>query len=93
MEQHCGVDSERVTPACEINDGVDYVPTRASVLFGHHFSSIAGAGPIVGPLFGSTNQLLAALALFLVDSEVRPTAAGIPGASKGGLTHYLRAIN
>lgn len=33
-----------------MRDGVDYVPTRAPVLFGHHFSSIAGAGPIVGPI-------------------------------------------
>lgn len=37
------------TPAEEINDGVDYVPTKPLVLFGHHFASIAGAGPIVGP--------------------------------------------
>ncbi len=37
------------TPAKTINDGVDYVPSKASVVFSHHFSSIAGAGPIVGP--------------------------------------------
>ena len=53
LEQRCGVDSARETPACAINDGVDYVPTRASVLFGHHFSSIAGAGPIVGPIIAA----------------------------------------
>jgi len=53
LEQRCGVDPDRKTPACEINDGVDYVPTRASVLFGHHFSSIAGAGPIVGPVIAA----------------------------------------
>ncbi len=40
-----------ITPAEEINDGVDYVPTKPLVLFGHHFASIAGAGPIVGPTF------------------------------------------
>ncbi len=39
-----------ITPAYEINDGVDYVPSPTPVLFGHHFSSIAGAGPIVGPI-------------------------------------------
>lgn len=50
LERHCGIEPDRETPACAINDGVDYVPTRASVLFGHHFSSIAGAGPIVGPI-------------------------------------------
>lgn len=37
------------TPATEINDNIDYVPTKPSVLFGHHFASIAGAAPIVGP--------------------------------------------
>jgi carbon starvation protein len=42
-------DSDEVTPAVEINDGVDYVPTKKHVLFGHHFSSIAGAAPILGP--------------------------------------------
>ena len=54
LEARCGIDPTRETPACEINDGVDYVPTRASVLFGHHFSSIAGAGPIVGPIIAAS---------------------------------------
>ncbi|WP_069651098.1 carbon starvation CstA family protein [Caloranaerobacter ferrireducens] len=40
------------TPSHIINDGVDYVPTRKSILFGHHFTSIAGTGPIVGPAIG-----------------------------------------
>jgi carbon starvation protein len=43
------VDPNRRTPACEINDGVDFVPSRKSLVFGHHFTSIAGTGPIVGP--------------------------------------------
>lgn len=37
------------TPACEYEDGIDFVPTRKEVIFGHHFTSIAGTGPIVGP--------------------------------------------
>ncbi len=37
------------TPAHEFQDGVDYVPTNKYVLFGHHFTSVAGAAPIVGP--------------------------------------------
>ena len=45
-----GVDPERITPAHTCNDGIDYVPARRPVLFGHHFASIAGAGPIVGPV-------------------------------------------
>ncbi len=44
-----GVDEHRPTPATTINDGVDFVPTKPLVLFGHHFASIAAAGPIVGP--------------------------------------------
>jgi carbon starvation protein len=43
------VDGTHVTPAVEVNDGIDYVPTKKFVLFGHHFASIAGGGPIIGP--------------------------------------------
>ncbi|MCD6195891.1 MAG: carbon starvation protein A [Staphylothermus sp.] len=42
-------DSSRETPAKRLYDGVDYVPANKYVLYGHHFASIAGAGPIVGP--------------------------------------------
>ncbi len=38
-----------VTPAHEVNDGIDYIPTNKVVLWGHHFTSVAGAAPIVGP--------------------------------------------
>lgn len=44
-----GQDDARPTPAVTRNDGVDYVPTRPHVLFAHHFSAIAAAGPILGP--------------------------------------------
>ncbi|MFQ6007353.1 MAG: carbon starvation protein A [Candidatus Zixiibacteriota bacterium] len=47
-----GETAGRPTPAVEINDGKDFVPTRPSVLFAHHYSTIAGAGPIVGPTLG-----------------------------------------
>ncbi len=40
---------DEVTPAHELNDGVDFVPSNKHVLFGHHFASIAGAAPIIGP--------------------------------------------
>ncbi len=40
---------DELTPANEINDGVDFVPSQKHVLFGHHFASIAGAAPIIGP--------------------------------------------
>lgn len=44
------LDDARVTPAAERNDGVDFVPTRPFYLLGQHFSAIAAAGPIVGPI-------------------------------------------
>jgi carbon starvation protein len=50
LEKQWGVDPKRVTPAHELEDGMDYVPSKAQVLMGHHFSSIAGAGPINGPI-------------------------------------------
>ena len=43
------LDDSFVTPAHELRDGVDYVPTNKVVLWGHHFTSVAGAAPIVGP--------------------------------------------
>jgi len=43
---------EATTPACEQEDGLDYVPTKKGIIFGHHYTSIAGTGPIVGPAIG-----------------------------------------
>lgn len=43
------LDATRPTPAHQMRDGIDYIPTRVPVLFGHHFASIAGLGPILGP--------------------------------------------
>lgn len=51
IERLYGADPSRNTPATEKYDGVDYVPAKHwTVLFGHHFSSIAGAAPVVGPI-------------------------------------------
>ncbi|MFC1586794.1 carbon starvation protein A [Planctomycetota bacterium] len=47
-----GQDDDFKTPAHEFKDGIDYVPSNKHVLFGHHFTSIAGAAPIVGPALG-----------------------------------------
>lgn len=43
---------EAAVPSRELQDGIDYVPTRRGIIFGHHFTSIAGTGPIVGPAIG-----------------------------------------
>lgn len=50
LSKKWGVDPSKATPAHTMEDGVDYVPAKAPVLMGHHFSSIAGAGPINGPI-------------------------------------------
>ena len=50
LSEQWGVDDTKTTPAHELEDGMDYVPAKAPVLMGHHFSSIAGAGPINGPI-------------------------------------------
>lgn len=50
LAKEWGIDPNRKTPAHTKYDGVDYVPAKAPVLIGHHFASIAGAGPIVGPI-------------------------------------------
>jgi carbon starvation protein len=50
LAKKLGVDPKNKTPAHTMRDDVDYVPTRAPVLLGHHFASIAGAGPIIGPI-------------------------------------------
>ena len=48
-----GLDARRQTPAWKHNDGLDYVPTHPTVLYGHHFAAIAGAGPLVGPVLAA----------------------------------------
>ncbi|HPL17174.1 MAG TPA: carbon starvation protein A [Spirochaetota bacterium] len=52
IEKNFDVDGTHKTPAVEFEDGVDYVPTHKIVIFGHHFASIAGGGPIIGPCVG-----------------------------------------
>lgn len=48
-----GLDNKNKTPAHTMTDGIDYVPAKAPVLMGHHFASIAGGGPILGPIQAS----------------------------------------
>ena len=50
MARVYGLDNGKSTPAERLNDGMDYCPAHPAVVLGHHFSSIAGAGPIVGPI-------------------------------------------
>ncbi|MHB8902128.1 MAG: carbon starvation CstA family protein [Thermoguttaceae bacterium] len=53
LERRLNIDNTQPTPSHTDYDGVDRVPAHPAVLFGHHFSSIAGAGPIVGPIIAA----------------------------------------
>ena len=61
-----GVDKTRSCPSHTQNDGIDYVPAHPAVLFGHHFASIAGAGPIVGPILAALTGWLPAMLWILL---------------------------
>lgn len=66
-------DSNKV-PSVELEDGVDFVPTKKEVIFGHHFASIAGTGPIVGPAIAVIWGWLPALIWVFVGSIVMGAA-------------------
>lgn len=53
ISRQLNLDDKHAVPSEYMYDGTDYVPARTPVLFGHHFSSIAGAGPIVGPVLAA----------------------------------------
>jgi len=63
-----GINPSCKTPAVEMEDGMDYVPTSPSVVFGHEFASIAGAGPINGPIIAAMFGWLPALLWLLAGS-------------------------
>lgn len=71
------LDDRRVTPAVRLNDGSDYHPTHSLVLFGHHFASIAGAGPLIGPVLAAQFGYLPGFLWILV------------GAVFGGAVHDM----
>lgn len=62
------LDPDAVVPSVEKNDGVDFVPTAKSIVFGHHFTSIAGTGPIVGPALAVMWGWVPALVWVLIGS-------------------------
>jgi carbon starvation protein len=60
------LNKNRATPAMVYDDGRDFVPTNRSVLFGHHFAAIAGAGPLVGPILAAQLGYLPSMLWILV---------------------------
>lgn len=85
-----GVDPNSKTPAYEMEDGVDYTPSAPSVVFGHQFASIAGAGPINGPIqaaiFGWVPVLLWVLIGGLFFGAVQDFAAMFASVRNKGRT-------
>lgn len=86
LQNKRGIDSKAKTPAYELEDGVDYVPADTNVVFGHQFASIAGAGPINGPIqaaiFGWLPVLLWIPMVFMM--AVTFTALGMTICKLGG---------
>ena len=82
----------RVTPACSMSDGVDYVPAKAPFLLGQHFSAIAAAGPIVGPILaGLWFGWLPAL-LWIVFGAIFLGAVHDFSSLVGSVRHQARSI-
>jgi len=91
-------DPKRATPAKMYMDGVEFMPTSKNVLFGYQFKSIAGAGPIIGPIIAIQWGWLPALLWILLgtffigwvqDYASAMMAMRHEGASFGGLSHKL----
>lgn len=61
-----GIDPKAKTPAYELEDGEDYIPTSKGVVFSHQFSSIAGAGPVTGPILAAAFGWLPVLLWLLI---------------------------
>ncbi|MEH7303800.1 carbon starvation protein CstA [Neobacillus drentensis] len=64
------LDDSKPTPAHELNDGKDYVPTNKWVTFGHHFAAIAAAGPLVGPILAAQFGYLPGLLWLLIGAVI-----------------------
>ncbi len=88
-----GINDDNRTPAHTMNDNVDFVPTNPLILFGHHFSSIAGAGPIVGPVIvGVAFGWLPAL-LWIILGSIFIGGAHDMGAIIASIRHQGRSIS
>lgn len=85
------LDPQRTTPSHTMTDGIDYVPTRVPVLFGHHFASIAGLGPILGPAIAVIWGWLPAI-LWVVLGSIFIGAVHDLGALAVSLRHQGRSI-
>ena len=84
VSRWAGIAPDRPTPAVTRNDGADFVPTRGPVLLGHHFASIAAAGPIVGPTLALGYGYGPALLWFLPSASCGSGPDGFGSTSRRG---------
>jgi len=91
MKKLGGVDPKAKTPAYTMRDDVDYVPTRAPVLMGHHFASIAGAAPIVGPIVAAVFGWIPVF-LWIVFGSIFVGAVHDTGALYASIRHKAKTI-
>ena len=90
-EKIFNLDPDYVTPAHQFEDGVDYVPTRKGILWGHHFTSVAGAAPIVGPAIAVIWGWLPAL-LWVVIGTIFAAGVHDSGSIMLSVRHKARSI-
>ncbi|PKK89476.1 MAG: carbon starvation protein A [Candidatus Wallbacteria bacterium HGW-Wallbacteria-1] len=86
-----GADPSRPTPAHTMSDGIDYVPARMAVLLGHHFASIAGAAPILGPIAAASFGWLPVL-IWILAGAILAGAVHDYGAIIISVRHRGRSI-
>ena len=80
------------TPSVEMEDGVDYVPTKKEIIFGHHFTSVSGTGPIVGPAIAVIWGWLPAL-LWVFAWGILPLLGTQSGMERGTWLAALFAVH
>lgn len=92
LQRRWGVDPSRQTPAHTLRDDRDYVPTPMPVVFGHHFASIAGAAPIIGPIAASAFGWLPVL-LWIVVAGIFIGSVHDFGALFASVRHQAKPIS
>ena len=87
-----GLDDARKTPAVEMNDGLDYVPAKKGMLLGQHFSAIAAAGPINGPIIAGTMFGWVPALIWIVVGSIFVGGVHDMGALVASIRHKARSI-
>jgi carbon starvation protein len=87
-----GLDDSRKTPAVEMNDGLDYVPAKKNMLLGQHFSAIAAAGPINGPIIAGTMFGWVPALLWIILGSIFVGGVHDMGALVASVRHKARSI-